>query len=524
MTGMKHTKTLIFIVLILLFGFILRIPYFFHVLQDIDEGCYAGIAATLMDGGMPYLNAVENKPPAIFYIYKTIFSLFGKYNMTAVHMVTFLCTLGTAIVLSFLAKKIGGTKSALFALLFYLTFTAALYAKMIAANTEIFMALPYSLAALLLWYAVTKEKGRLFFFAGLVSGLSPLIKQVGGVQLIAVFVYLLIIVPLLYGKKRIIPSFLACMQFGAGFCIPIAVVAFIFYKKGILADWIFWSITYPSRYISAGTSSQSFLSQIVAEFVPFVIATVILWILSFVWIKRVAAGLHNHKSLGGDPFSLFIFLWFVSGTLVTFLGSRMFGHYFIQIIPPLSLMAALFTGKLLDEGSAKSRKLWRYAAVTLTLLPGIVFTGMAVSFEASTDTWGEIKPDFRPAAEYIKKHTNPEDKIFVWGWFTPLYVYSERTPSTRFVNTHIHTGYLKGKDPNEADRADIAWQLVPEAWPMLEKDLNNDPPELIVDTSPGNYHDFGRYPIKNYPMLREFIEKNCRLEKNIAGVDIYRCK
>jgi hypothetical protein len=314
------------------------------------------------------------------------------------------------------------------------------------------------------------------------------------------------------------------MQYGIGFSIPTAVVASVFYRRGILADWIFWNITYPNRYISSGASSQSFLSQIVAEFVPFVMATVILWILSFVWIKRVAADLHNRKNSFERPFTLFILLWFVSGTLVTFLGNRMFGHYFIQIIPPLALMAALFAGRSLDESGEKIRKLWRYAAVTLTLLPGIVFTGMAVSFEATTDTWGGVKPDFRPAAEYIKKNTNSEDKIFVWGWFTPLYVYSGRTPSTRFVNTHMHTGYLKGNDPNEADRADIAWQVVPEAWPMLEKDLIDNPPELIVDTSPGNYHDFGRYPIKNYPMLREFIEKRCRFEKNIAGVDIYRCK
>ena len=520
---MERKKLLGLIALIVFFGFLLRIPYFFHVIQDFDEGCYAGIATVLMDGGLPYLNAVENKPPVIFYIYQLTFTLFGKYNMTAIHMVTFFCTLCTAIVLYFLAKKMGGLKSALFALLFYLTFTAALYPKMIAANTEIFMALPYSLSVLLLWQALTKENGWLYFSAGLVSGLSPLIKQVGGVQFIAVFVFLLLL-PVLYGRKRIIPSFSAAVQYGIGFCLPIAVVAFVFHKKGILADCIFWTITYPNRYIGAGASSQSFLSQMIAEFVPFVLATIILWILSFLWIKRIGKKLYDQKSMVGDPFPLFIILWFISGTLVTFLGKRMFGHYFIQIIPSLALMASLYVGKLLDESSAGRRKIWRRVSVALTLVPGIVFTGMAISFDASTDTWGEIKPDFRPAVEYIKSHTGAKDKIFIWGWFTPLYVYSERTPSTRFVNTHMHTGYLKGIGPNEADRADIAWQVVPEAWPMLEKDLNSNPPELIVDTSPGNYHDYGRYPIKNYPVLRAFIERNCRFEKNIAGVDIYRCK
>ena len=86
------------------------------------------------------------------------------------------------------------------------------------------------------------------------------------------------------------------------------------------------------------------------------------------------------------------------------------------------------------------------------------------------------------------------------------------------------TGYKQGSDPNEEDRADIAWLYVPESWPMLEEDLIHNPPELIVDTSPGNYHDFGRYPLKSYPILSSFVEKSCRLERSIAGTDIYRCR
>jgi hypothetical protein len=266
------------------------------------------------------------------------------------------------------------------------------------------------------------------------------------------------------------------------------------------------------------------LSQIIAEFLPFVMATIILWVLSGLWIRRTLRNPGNAQSGFPAHFPIFVILWFACSTGVTFIGSRMFGHYFIQILPALCLMAAMYAGYYLHENNVTHWKGWKYVTLILTILPGIVFTGMAISFEATTDTWGEIKPDFRPAAAYIKKHTTPQDKIFVWGWFTPIYVYSERTPSTRFVNTHMHTGYKKGEDPNEKDRADIAWQAIPEAWPMLEKDLAPNPPELIVDTSPGNYHDFGRYPIKDFPILRKFLDEHCRLETTIAGNDIYRCR
>lgn len=521
---MEWKKKTGIIALILLFGFFLRIPYFLHTMQDIDEGSHAAVASALLNGGLPYVDGVNNKPPGIFYVYLVIFFLFGEYNMIAVHMVTFLWTIATAVILSTLANKLGGEKAALFALLFYLTFTAALYPKMIAANSEIFMALPYSLAALLLWHACSGEKGYLYFVAGFVSGTAVLFKQVGGAVAGAVLLYLLAVIPLWNGKKRILPGIAASVSYGIGFILPLAIVMILFHRIGVLGDWIFWNIVYPSRYIEAGSATLNFLSQAGIEFVPFVLSTIILWVLASLWMKGIIAGRHISGSSSVSLYPVFIILWLAVSTVVTLLGKRMYGHYFIQILPPLTLMAALIAGRFYMEPRESRRKAWIYATLALTIIPGFSFTGMAVAFEAATDTWGELRPDFRPAAEYIKKHTNPQDKIFVWGWFTPIYVYSERAPSTRFVFTTMHTGYRKGNDSDEKDRADIAWLAVPEAWPMLEADLNEDPPELIVDTSPGNYHDFGRYPLKDYPILRRFVDKNCRLETSIAGTDIYRCE
>ena len=107
---MTPRKTIGILALILLFGFILRIPYLFHTMQDIDEGCHAAVAAALMDGGLPYLTAVDNKPPGIFYIYLVTFYLFGKYNMTAIHMVTFLWTLATGDHLEHSCEEAGRKK------------------------------------------------------------------------------------------------------------------------------------------------------------------------------------------------------------------------------------------------------------------------------------------------------------------------------------------------------------------------------------------------------------------------------
>ena len=297
--------------------------------------------------------------------------------MPAIHMVAFLWMLATGVILSILARKLGGKSAALLTLLFYLTFTAALYPKMIAANSEIFMALPYSMAVLLLWYAMRPRKGDACFLSrdscpGWLCSSSrwPAWKS---------WRYLFIsslIIPLLYGKKRILASVAACAKYGAGFVLPIGAVAFLFYIKGILSDQIFWNITYPSRYISLGVSNQSFMSQILVEFVPFVLSTIILWVLSCVWMKHVVADFRNQRKSFSSHFSLFLVLWLAASMYAAFLGNRMYGHYFIQILPPLSLMAALAAAKYVDEKSESRSRHWKAAILALTAIPGIVFTGM----------------------------------------------------------------------------------------------------------------------------------------------------
>ena len=49
--------------LLVVLSAILRAPSFFRPLMDIDEGCYAAIAARMVDGGLPYRDGVENKVP-----------------------------------------------------------------------------------------------------------------------------------------------------------------------------------------------------------------------------------------------------------------------------------------------------------------------------------------------------------------------------------------------------------------------------------------------------------------------------
>ena len=72
---------------IVLLTIVVRLPSLVHP-QPIDsEAMYSVVANEIVDGGRPYIDAVERKPPLLFWTYAAIFKVAGKFNWKALHIV-----------------------------------------------------------------------------------------------------------------------------------------------------------------------------------------------------------------------------------------------------------------------------------------------------------------------------------------------------------------------------------------------------------------------------------------------------
>ncbi len=67
-----------------------RLPSLVHPQAIDDEAVYSVVANEIVDGGRPYIDAVERKPPLLFWTYAAIFEVAGKYNWKALHAVALL--------------------------------------------------------------------------------------------------------------------------------------------------------------------------------------------------------------------------------------------------------------------------------------------------------------------------------------------------------------------------------------------------------------------------------------------------
>jgi hypothetical protein len=480
---------------------LLRAPSLVYPIMDIDEGSYAAIASRMLAGGLPYRDGVENKFPAIFYLYAAVFRIAGRYEMRAVHAVAALAALATALVVGAIAAHVvreGGAddvaarRTGWLAALLYAVFSTTYEPKLLAANTELFAVLPASLAVLV----YLRARGRLadLLTVGVLAAVALLFKQVAGLLLVALTVDLLV-----RGVRERRPgrALAGIVLLGLGAAAVVGNVVLAFQRWGILRDAAFWSWTYVFRhYIPAAAGRWGVLGRVLKCLLPFTLAMSPLLFLA----RRIRPS--------GE--ARMLWLWLVAMTGATLVGGRMYGHYFILTIPPLAVLGGAGGVAWLASASVTKRRL----LAALVVLMAIGFSDAAWLFRGATDSWVRVSPDYRRAADYVRARTTPDDRVFVWGWFPALYVAADRVPASRFVYTHLLTGARATS--GAATRA----HLVPEAWPMLLDDLARERPVYILDTSPGRY-DYP-FPPEAYPALASLLASDYRLEDEIEGVRLWR--
>src|SRR5262245_35130980 len=166
------------------FNMLLRVFYLRYDFVNGDEGLRALTAVRLLEGARLYIDVVTDKPPGATLFYAAVVRLFGR-SMPAVHLAAIVWNFLTAVAVYFAAKRINAGRQSqrialLAALLFVYFSTNYLTQDMMAANTELLMALPYT--ASFYCYLKALQGKRLHFAllaAGVFTGVAILFKQLG---------------------------------------------------------------------------------------------------------------------------------------------------------------------------------------------------------------------------------------------------------------------------------------------------------------------------------------------------------
>src|SRR5947208_2253177 len=220
----------------------IRLPSLLH-LQPIDsEAMYSVVANEIVDGGRPYIDAVERKPPLLFWTYAGIFEVAGEFNWKALHFVALLWTLCAMSGLYVIGRDLFDRNTGLIAALLYSVFQPWWTWKNLSFDGEMLMNLPIIWAWAIAFRLSSSRLRPELFAAGALLGAAFLLKQPAAIAAVPLGIYLLL--PS-YGASRSLTrtnSIIQAAMLTAGFFAALGLVTIILWKQGILHEAFYWTI------------------------------------------------------------------------------------------------------------------------------------------------------------------------------------------------------------------------------------------------------------------------------------------
>src|SRR6266566_4849205 len=486
---------------IILLTVAIRLPSLLHP-QPIDsEAMYSVVANEIVDGGQPYVDAVERKPPLLFWAYAAIFKVAGKFNWKALHMVALVWTLGSMAGLYVIGRELFDRNTGLIAALFYSVFQPWWTWKNLTFDAEMLMNLPIIWAWAIAFRRSSSRVRPKLFLAGALLGSAFLLKQPAAIAAVPLGIYLLL--PS-YRTSRSLTrtnSIIEAIILTVGFFVALGLVSIVLWKQGILHEAFYWTIAdhdVPHVFWQKGiVNTLIFLGACL----PLVIGAIMACRdKSAIWVGRTA-----------ERTALFGLL--AASAIGAAAGARFYPHYYVQLIPPLALLAAPYYARLWSRTIQPPHWLLRprvtYAWLALTI---IVF---------SIKHWTGLAPRRVPSktGRYLFTHSDPADRIFVWGQSPEIYLDAHRRPACRYITTFPLTGYVFG---GPIPGFDTRSRILPGAWTTLEQDFVRHPPTYIVDVHADAKS--AQYPVKDFPILAKLLAERYEPVAHTPEGVIYRMR
>jgi hypothetical protein len=307
-------------------------------------------------------------------------------------------------------------------------------------------------------------------------------------------------------------SLVAAALFTLGFAAVVGTATWLLYANGLLPDALYW--VFRHHDMPHGPTDVIFWERLEVSGVWFILCC-------FPLLAAAAASLGRRRRWwswpGQDAERATLILLLVMAMLGVCASGRFYLHYFMLLLPALTLAAApVVTALLAGEVKPGVEGLWplnprsmRRVLIASTAIFFVLHGVAAVKHQKGNE-----------AARFIKEHSLPTDRIFVWGELPRVYQESQRHPSSRYICTYPLTGHpYGGAISYDPVYPDTSARIVPGAWDILEKELAARPPRYIVDVEAKMR--LPRYPIEKFPRFARFIAQHYRRVQDAGDAVIY---
>ena len=490
---------------------LMRLPALTHPRPINDEDFYSLIAFEMLDGGQPYVDAVDRKPPLIFWTYATIFAMGGKYNWYLLHAVAVVWSLLTMAGLFALVRRLFSARAGLIAALLYGIFLPFGHGSNLALNGEMLMNLPIVLGMTLTLRSSRQTFRWELLAAGALFCGAFLYKQPAAIAPLAAVAYLWHPASRAASTRGWSPAIIQAGILTIGFFGTLGLIAGFLYAQGILDEAYFWTITHHD--LTHGPLDPYFWRRGATQTLWTLLALAPLVTLAAPSLREAVAknGVRLWRAHRAALLSVVVLL--LTAAIGVSSSGRFYSHYYIALIPALAILAAPVGDAI---WSARPER-WHWMPAARVFQAWLVLT--VLGFGTAHVVSLRPKRVESEAGAYIREHSTAADRMFVWGQSVKLYTDARRRPASRFVATYPLTGYVFGSPLSWDPDYDTSGRIVPGSWEQLVEDFSRHPPLFIVENDAT--HGASKYQMSAYPIMHALLS-GYELVRESSDGPIYR--
>ena len=399
-----------------------------------DEGEYAYAGQLILQGVPPYKLAYNMKFPGTYAAYALIMAMFGQ-TIHAIHLGLLLVNAATIALIFLIGRRLFSLPAGVVAAATYGVVSLSPSVLGLAAHASQFAMLAVLGGTLLLLAHRSDQRGfGRVFASGVLFGIGVLVKQPAAPFIL--FGAGFILCSGIWRRATFKTIALHISIFSAGAITPFGLTCLMLWHAGVFEKFWFWTVNYAAVY---GT-------RIPLRAAPSIFAMMggrvirsgwALWILAGLGL---AGGLWNKRSRDAAVFLLSLLL---VSTLALSAGFYFREHYFIFVLPAISLLCGLAIGILSDFVVSRSR-LVQFTPVLVFCVALIqpILAERKFYFEVSAPEACRIAygsnpfPESIKIAEYLRDHSSPSDTIAILGSEPQIYFYSRRHSATGYIYTY----------------------------------------------------------------------------------------
>jgi len=405
-----------------------------------DSGVFFYAAQRLLDGGAPYRDIWDHKPPGVYFVDAIGIAIGGQ---TGVWLVQLASLIAAALVSYRALSREFGVAAGVAGSLAWLVALPRLFLSDAAQTSFVeFYALPLQFGALLLFGPPLTRSRALGI--GALGGAALLLKPT------LVGVVLAIGLVTLVRSKRAAVTPLVLIALGA--LVPLAIVALWAAGRGVLGEMLDQAVVYNRAY--AGFAPLS-------DRIDAVLSGLRLTLPSGLAVVAVVAWLYAIASRRFSPMLVAVALVALPLEIVLSTWGRGYHYYFIPWLPAMAVLTAFAASELQRLVPSRIAR----PALALAVLLMCVQPALLVSRLAQTTADGRIQS----AAAFLRANTRSQDTVWIWGSHAEVLFLAERRSPTRYVYQYAALSTRGYATPARVEE--------------LLSDLRRARPVLIVDAS-----------------------------------------